>query len=433
MSQQRAKADRPELLLVPTLVQGRVLETDLELCSELAGRYRTTLLASTRAEPNLPDGTSLRDPMWLRPLLCERGPAARLLYLLRADAAEGPGPLAACLRYPGVVLHRGGSLLPAYRGLYLHRDDTPDFALELGRQLGADAPGVFGRALLGLPSRATEDRALLLRSVAEKSLAVVTGEPQAYAELEALAAPNRRLVRPAPYTLPPDAETPPRRGLRLTLFGERPLGRPLSLALACRRVLEPRGVEIEVLIAEPGAPSDLQLPEGARRVRPSERLLRESDVVLALPEGPRSWSSAALASCVRNGAVTVAPALDAEPRLRDAFVPLRSWPQCAEELCRAVEALARAPALRRALSNAARSAAELFPTRERLGLELFRSLELCQYLRPERPDPLGVWRDVMGTRNAELRSLGLRPPDPDLLDRHAEAARLLQARPGGEE
>jgi hypothetical protein len=432
MSPTRPRMERPELFFVPTLVDGRLLETDLELSEDLSRGYRITLFAGLRPETPLPADMVLRDPLWLRPLLMKRPRGMHVLYLLRADAIEVGGPLLACQRYPGVVLHRGGGLLGAYLRLYLWRDDTPDFALELGRQLGAEAPGVFERIRLGLPSRATEDRAWLLGTVAERSLAVVTSEPRAMAELEAIGAPNRRLLRAASYTLPSESELPARSAFRITLFGERVPEWLVETVVACRDIAGRQGSEIEVLVAEVGPNASRRTLETARVVRPSIRLLTESDAVVAVPESPNGRSSAALATCLVHGSVTVAPSSGQEPDLQGAFVRLRRWPDCAAELCAALARLVAAPRVREMLSRAGRACAPMFPTREQQALELTGLLERCAFLRPERPEPLRVWRDVLGTRTAELESMSLRPPDPETVGRGIEAALQMEGRAGGE-
>src|SRR5262249_54563066 len=161
-------------------------------------------------------------------------------------------------------------------------------------------------------------------------------------------------------------------------------------------------------------------PEMVRAARPSRRLLQESDAVLAVPESEGGRVSAALATCLENGAVTLAPRVDREGDLQDGFLPLPHWPDCGIELAGAISSRA---ARRRVITmprSAPRPHQTPFQSRDRQTLELSQVIERCQPLRPERPEPLRVWRDVLGTRTAELEGLSLTAPDPEILQWNAE-------------
>jgi hypothetical protein len=429
MSADGATRERPELIVLLTPVGGRLLEADLSLQS-LSASYRVTLLCRAWRGLERPPAFALRHPLWLRTLLRRGQP--RLLCILRADSPEAHEPLLLSQRYRAAVLLSGGGLLQAYRSLYLLRDDAADFAAELGRQLGGAAPAALQRALAGLPCTAAQETAPLVRTLAHTALGIATTDRAAFQELEAIGAPNRNLVLPAAYELERTAALPRMPGFVLTLLGEA-FPDPLMDAVAeARRELASSAVQLSVVLAGLGQQPPRPLPEGFLRLAPSQALLGASDAVLPVPEAPRTWLSSAAATALRAGAVTLAPDPGHQPALAGCTVPLRTFPSCAGELRRAIEALQRSQELGQRLRTAARHAGAKFPDPAQLARELGGLLERWQFQRSPQVDPLRVWNDVLGVRATELRGLCLHSHEAEALEA-LSAAQQLQRITGGDD
>ncbi len=451
-----------KLVVVPTPHEGRLLEADRELCRDLARHYQVTVLANVRDSRFKEALPELRDPIWLQPLLA-KSPQTRLLYLLRPGLHGSPGVLANALRHPGFVLLGAGSLLETYRRLYLERGALPDFAGVLGKESHVDSEVLLSRILLGLGHADLPHRTLMLRSLAKESPAIATSSWETYERLKKMGAANRRILLPAPYALLQEADSAaeathapvsasqaafpgpvavaeklfsrpealslgPGAMPRIVLFGET---LPKAFVAAChgaRKVFRARGVALDFVTAVFGT-AEGALPATFHQTSPSAELFHSGATIIALPEGPNPGASAALATSLAAGAVTMTPASPDLRILGDAFLPLRTWPHCGAELTRHLWKLHTTPGLQELLSKAAIIAARRIPSRNQRLLELVQAVELSQNQRPPGPPRLKVWQDVLGIRFAELQCLTVGEPGQDLWRATRQAARELQTSP----